>query len=163
MIREISGGSGFLSQEPLTARFGLGLTATVDSLEVRWPSGIVQVVTNPAIDQRITVTEQQTSSAPDAAPLPQAYSLYTNVPNPFNPATVIRFDLPSPGAVELTVFDVAGRPVRRLVEGVRYEAGQQHVTWDGRSDQGASVASGVYFYRIETNGFQATKRMTLLK
>jgi flagellar hook assembly protein FlgD len=76
---------------------------------------------------------------------------------------VIRFDLPSTGEVHLTVFDVTGRPVRRLVDGARYEAGQQHVTWDGRSDQGASVASGVYFYRIETNGFRATKRMTLLK
>jgi len=53
--------------------------------------------------------------------------------------------------------------VRRLVDGVRYEAGQQHVTWDGRSDQGHQLASGIYFYRIAANDFRATKRMTLLK
>jgi hypothetical protein len=162
-IREISGGSGYLSQEPLTARFGLGLTAAVDTLEIRWPSGIVQVLTNPAIDQRLTVTEQQTSSTPGAAPLPQAYSLYANVPNPFNPATVIGFDLPTPGTVQLTVIDVAGRPVRKLLAGSERPAGHHQVTWDGRSDQGNSVASGIYFYRIVANDFRATRRMTLLK
>jgi hypothetical protein len=163
LIREISGGSGYLSQEPLIARFGLGLATAVDTVEVRWPSGIVQVVTNPGMDQQITVTEQETSGAPDAATIPTEYSLYANVPNPFNPATMIRFDLPSAGPVELTVFDATGRAVRKLVNGVRYEAGQQHATWDGRSDQGNSVSSGVYFYRIVANDFWATRRMTLLK
>jgi hypothetical protein len=99
------------------------MASAVDTLEVRWPSGIVQVLTNPTIDQRITVTEQETSSTPDGAPLPQEYSLYANVPNPFNPATVIGFDLPAPGTVQLTVIDVAGRPVRKLLAGSERPAG----------------------------------------
>jgi hypothetical protein len=162
-IREISGGSGFLSQNSLTAAFGLGTAASVDTLEIRWPSGIVQVVPNPGVNHRITVTEAHTDAVPEAALVPAQYALHTNVPNPFNPSTAIRFDLPSSGAVHLTVFDVAGRPVRRLLADSDQPAGQHQVTWDGRDDQGTLVASGIYFYQIAANDFRATRRMTLLK
>jgi hypothetical protein len=162
-IREISGGSGFLSQSSLTVAFGLGNAPIVQTLEVQWPSGNVQTLENVAVDQRITVTEEGTVSTPEAAPLPQTYALYANTPNPFNPVTAIRFDLPRAGAVQLVVLDVNGRTVRKLVDGLHYEAGQQQVTWDGRNDQGTSVASGVYFYRIVASTFTATRRMVLLK
>lgn len=85
-----------------------------------------------------------------------------NVPNPFNPATEIRFELASPGEVALRVYDVSGRLVRTLATGA-HPAGEHVVRWDGRDDGGAPVSTGVYFYRLETAGFSQTRKTTLLK
>lgn len=94
---------------------------------------------------------------------PKRLALYGNVPNPFNPQTVIRYDVPPGGAsLKLVVYDTAGRRVRTLVEGF-VAAGQRHVTWDGRNDSGQSVATGVYFYRMTSGGFVRTRKMVLLK
>lgn len=83
------------------------------------------------------------------------------VPNPFNPATRIYFTLPAPTAVQLDIYDVAGRLVRRLVEG-DLPAGPQAVEWDGRNRGGVPVASGVYFARLNAGG-TATARLVLVK
>jgi len=88
--------------------------------------------------------------------------LYQNVPNPFNPSTQIRYELREPARVTLSVFDVAGRLVRRLVSEDR-PGGVHTVGWDGISDGGARVSSGVYFYKLETSGFVQTRKMLLLK
>jgi hypothetical protein len=88
--------------------------------------------------------------------------LYQNVPNPFNPSTRIRYELREPARVTLSVFDVAGRLVRRLVSEDR-PGGVHTVAWDGISDGGARVSSGVYFYKLETPGFVQTRKMLLLK
>jgi hypothetical protein len=162
-IREICGSSGRFSQASLTAEFGLGTTAVVDTLEIRWPSGIVQKIVGPGVDQRITVTETGPTAVPKEPVPPKQYALYANMPNPFNPATTIRFDLPSDGAVDLRVYDVSGRLVRALLNGSHYPVGRHQVAWDGRNEHGHTVASGVYFYRIRTNEFIATRRMLLLK
>ncbi len=76
-------------------------------------------------------------------------ALEANHPNPFARETTIRFSLPSAGSHSLVVYDVAGRLVRTLSEGVR-PAGAAQVTWDGRNSGGIQVPSGVYFYRLET-------------
>jgi hypothetical protein len=94
--------------------------------------------------------------------LPSDYELVQNYPNPFNPDTKIQFNLPSAGKVLLTVININGQKVATLVDR-SMDAGVHLVTWDGRNEIGASVASGVYFYRIEVNGFQQTKKMMLLK
>jgi hypothetical protein len=104
------------------------------------------------------------SSVPDARHpgLPTVYALYQNYPNPFNPSTDIIFDLPNNGAVRLQVYNTLGQRIRTLVDGVR-AAGSYHVFWDGRSDQGTSVAAGVYLYRLETPSFVSSKKMVLLR
>jgi hypothetical protein len=84
------------------------------------------------------------------------------VPNPFNPSTVIRFDLPTAGPVELSIFDVMGHRVARLVHENR-PAGQHEELWSGRDEGGRSVSSGVYIYRLEAGEYVETKRMTLVK
>ena len=94
--------------------------------------------------------------------LPADYLLSQNQPNPFNPVTSVRFALPRGSEVRLTVFDVTGRVVRTLVD-EELPAGYHETSWDGRSDSGQRVASGVYFYRLETAEFSATRKMTLLK
>jgi hypothetical protein len=88
--------------------------------------------------------------------------LHPNVPNPFNPATEIRFDLARASEVTLAVFDVSGRVVRRLVH-APYPRGQHTVRWNGRDDRGAPVSAGVYFCRLEAGRFSATRKMVLLK
>jgi hypothetical protein len=88
--------------------------------------------------------------------------LAQNWPNPFNPSTTIRFELPAPQHVELSVFDVAGRRVATLADGV-LSAGSHDRTWHGRTDTGEAVASGVYLYRLVTGQRTATRVMTLLK
>jgi hypothetical protein len=88
--------------------------------------------------------------------------LHQNVPNPFNPATEIRFDLARDGAVALVVYDVSGRAVRTLARGA-YPRGEHVVRWDGRDDRGVPVSTGVYFYRLDAGRFSATRKTILLK
>ncbi|RME25571.1 MAG: T9SS C-terminal target domain-containing protein [Candidatus Zixiibacteriota bacterium] len=98
----------------------------------------------------------------DGSMLPERVALSQNYPNPFNPTTSIRFSLPRAGDVRLTVFNVLGRKIVSLVAG-RYPAGHYTVTWDGTDQNGRPVASGLYLYRIETDGFVETKKMLFLK
>jgi hypothetical protein len=94
---------------------------------------------------------------------PIEFALHPNAPNPFNPTTVIRYDIPHNGVVvRLHVYDIAGRLVRTLVNETQ-SAGRKSVTWDGRDDGGRSAASGVYFYRLTTPAFAKTQKMVLLK
>jgi hypothetical protein len=97
--------------------------------------------------------------------LPSQFELMQNRPNPFNPTTTIEYAIPaSVGsvAVKVSVYDVAGRLVRTLVD--RAESpGFHSVVWDGRDARGAPVGSGVYFYRIDAGSFRADRKMVLLK
>ncbi len=93
---------------------------------------------------------------------PVALRLEQNVPNPFNPSTVIRFELPAARAATLSVYDVTGRRVATLVAGF-LAAGGHEVSWDGRNEAGRTVASGVYVYRLDAGDVQVSRRMLLVK
>jgi hypothetical protein len=90
------------------------------------------------------------------------YSLSQNYPNPFNPATTIRFSLREKGKVSIRIYDVAGRLVKTLVDEVR-DAGAHAEPWDGLNNRGAKIASGVYFYKMESRHFSSTRKMVLLR
>ena len=91
-------------------------------------------------------------------------SMYVvNYPNPFNSATEIRFDLPVPGGVDIVVYDVRGRRVRRLLPGVVLGAGPHAVAWDGRSDSGGKVPPGIYLCEVQTEGALGIQKMMLLR
>ncbi len=94
-------------------------------------------------------------------PRPQEFVLHQNFPNPFNPSTMIEFELLEPDTVALTVYNVMGQTVRKLVSG-QVAAGFHTVAWDGRDDSGMSVSAGVYLYRLSTGGQSVTKKMLLL-
>jgi hypothetical protein len=95
--------------------------------------------------------------------IPKTFGLYPNVPNPFNPTTVIRYDVPpSGGAVTLRIYDVSGKLVRTLVDGPQ-TAGQKTAAWNGRDNRGHSVASGVYFYQLQAPGYEKTLKMVLVQ
>ncbi len=98
----------------------------------------------------------------EAGVLPHAYQLYQNYPNPFNPTTEITFDIAAASAVEITIHDLLGRIVRRLVSEQK-APGQYRVTWEGTDDTGAGVASGVYLYRIQAGSFVQTRKLILLR
>ena len=94
---------------------------------------------------------------------PEVFSLVDNYPNPFNPATTIRYALPQAADVELTVYNVVGQPVRTLVAEAQ-SAGRYVVEWDATDDRGYSVSSGMYFYRLQAgDAFRQVKKMLLLK
>ena len=95
--------------------------------------------------------------------VPTAFALAENVPNPFNPATTIRYALPQAAEVELIVYNVVGQPVRTLVA-EHQRPGHYAVEWDAADDSGHSLASGLYFYRLQAGGtFRAVKKMLLLR
>ncbi len=97
-----------------------------------------------------------------ASGLPVTYELMNNFPNPFNPSTVIRFALPQQSMARLIVYDMLGREVRTLVNGMT-NAGYFESTWNGKNNDGVQVASGMYIYRIEAGSFVSSKKMMLLK
>ena len=103
-----------------------------------------------------------TASGLTSMATPDAFALHPNVPNPFNPETTIRFELPQAAIVKLEVFDILGQKVRTLVSG-SLQAGTHSAVWHGRNDAGVQVGNGVYLYRIETDGFTQMRRMLLLK
>ena len=94
--------------------------------------------------------------------LPTVPALDGNYPNPFNPLTVIRFSVPSRRHVELAVYDVRGRKVRTLVQGV-LPAGAHQVAWQGRDDVGRQVSSGLYFCRLTAGAESLVHKMLLMK
>lgn len=270
MIREVSGGSGLYTQNSLAVEFGLAGNTTVNTLEVRWPTGVVETATNLSVDQKLiivegtpatpqgfTVTgnagdnptmywsanteidlasyqlykdegqgwflmttvdkyttsytdysviigqggkftpsvcyritslditnqESAQSFPPRCKPLggvskalvdmesesiPAKFALLPAYPNPFNPVTVIKYQIPAYSKVEISVFNVQGHKLRTLVNEPQVSS-YYYVTWDGKDDRGDIVSSGVYIYRIEAVSledeqiFSMTKKMILLR
>lgn len=94
--------------------------------------------------------------------LPEKFALHQNFPNPFNPSTQIQIDLPEAVDFRLTIYDITGRQVRTLYQG-RLAAGYHRFNWDSRSDGGAEVAAGIYFCRMSSREFTASRKMLLVK
>ncbi|MCK4404211.1 MAG: T9SS type A sorting domain-containing protein, partial [candidate division Zixibacteria bacterium] len=94
--------------------------------------------------------------------IPRVFSLAQNYPNPFNPTTSIQYVLLREGFVQLQIYNIAGQLVRTLVSR-KERAGTHTVSWNGKDNDGKSVSSGIYFYRLETDRFKSAKKMLLLK
>ena len=97
-----------------------------------------------------------------AGTVPSRFGLEQNWPNPFNPKTTIRYALPRTSRVDLAVYNASGEKVRTLVSGTQ-PAGLRSVFWDGKNDQGKSVTSGVYLYKLAAENFEASRKMVLVK
>ncbi len=93
---------------------------------------------------------------------PDEFTLYRNFPNPFNPATTIRYNLPIKEEVRLVIYDLLGREVKTLVNRVE-KAGLKSVIWEGKNNTGQNVSSGVYLYRIQAGNYIKSQKMILLK
>jgi hypothetical protein len=119
----------------------------------------LQVYAGFALSENHMITVTGTSSVDHKIGngIPEHYSLDQNFPNPFNPATVIRYNLPERADVNLSVYDVAGRLIETLVNGSR-EAGSYEISFNA-----ANLSSGLYFYRLEAGSFSQMQRMLLVK
>jgi len=94
--------------------------------------------------------------------LPEKFVLYRNYPNPFNPTTNFKFDMPTAGHVSLEIYNVLGERVRSIVN-TDLNAGRYQYQWDGTNDAGMNVTSGIYFYRIQAADHQKVMKMILMK
>jgi hypothetical protein len=90
--------------------------------------------------------------------LPTDFNLHQNFPNPFNPSTTIRFDVPQSSLVSLKVYNLLGEVVATIVDGENLSQGSYQVTWDSQN-----LASGIYLYQLETKDVTVSKKMILLK
>jgi len=122
------------------------------------------IASNDPAHPDTTVTVELTVVAVSAVgnPLPRNLTLHGAIPNPFNPATDIRFGLPAATRVSLRIYDVSGRLVRTLVDR-DLPAGTHSERWDGRTSQGQGAASGIYFIRLLANDETSIKPMTLVR
>ena len=123
-----------------------------DGINVVWcDSGIW----NFSIDSAVAVEEE-------APGIPDRWALVGATPNPFNPSTIVHFDVPRDAFVTVDVFDVAGRKIQTLLS-EWVVAGNHRVQWNGKNSRGQQVASGVYFCRLKAPEYTATAKMMLIK
>ncbi len=94
--------------------------------------------------------------------VPSVFALKQNYPNPFNPTTTISYDLPEDTKLTLTIYNLLGQKVKTLYAGNQL-AGTYQAVWNGTNDRGLTVASGIYFYRLETKSFVRTQKMLFIK
>ncbi len=170
-IRNVSGGKVFL----VGTSTGLYVTSTLNGMSTVWqqqaPStigrGIVNAIATRESDGLVVVathgngvysgTVNSLVSAPNPATKPSAFRLSQNYPNPFNPSTTIEYQLPSPSAVKLEIFDALGRKITTLVN-ERQDAGKHQVQFNA-----AGLASGAYFYKLQAGNNVETRKMLLVK
>jgi hypothetical protein len=91
-----------------------------------------------------------------------SFQLFQNYPNPFNPSTTIEYQIPQTGLVQINIFNIQGRSIRRLDNSI-HQAGTQRIVWDGRDNFGMQAASGVYFCQVKFSGKAITKKLMFIK
>jgi hypothetical protein len=158
--REVQSGN----HKDVRVYFGLGESSEIDTLRVRWPDGQEVVHTQVGADQLLQVRhpDLMTAILDKQSTVPDAFALQPNYPNPFNARTLITYQLPHKAAVTLTVYNIAGQPVRKLVR-AEQQAGYYQVSWEGRDKEGRSVGSGVYLVRLIAGSYEQTRRLLLLR
>jgi hypothetical protein len=126
--------------------------------------GDVDVLSASQLDDKIAWYENMGTSVnvSDNDLIPEAFALYANYPNPFNPTTTISYDLPEQARATLGIYDILGKQIKTLVNQSQ-DAGNRIAVWDGTDDLGKQVSAGVYLYRIEAGEFTQTRKMLLLK
>src|SRR5262245_6872452 len=133
-IREVQGCTGFRSQNALTVHVGLGAATVIDSIHIRWPSGVMQETTAISADHRFTITERPGQVGVDYSGRVPDFALAVS-PQPVRAQGRITYVLASASRMTLTVHDPAGRKVRTLMSGYG-SAGVNRFTWNGTSDAG---------------------------
>jgi len=94
--------------------------------------------------------------------IPSRYTLHQNFPNPFNPVTTLRYELPEQATVNITIYDMLGKHVKTLINQTQ-NVGYKSVIWDATNDYGKPVSAGIYLYQIQAGKHISTKKMVLLK
>ncbi|MBN2008156.1 VCBS repeat-containing protein [candidate division KSB1 bacterium] len=164
-IRYTICGNGFMRQDNPWVHFGIGYETSIDSVVIRWPLGLRQVLTNVAINQYHEIKEGEVSAVKthgDVPFTPDAFQLEQNYPNPFNPGTQITYHLPYKCNVKLTVYNVIGREVAVLANQNK-QAGMHSAIWEAIDASGAILPSGLYFYKLQAGSFTQVRKMMLVQ
>ncbi|NOZ74528.1 MAG: T9SS type A sorting domain-containing protein [FCB group bacterium] len=137
---------------------------------------VAKVFFNPLISRETTLrysnrgrsltkgelSESGTLELTTQPPVPKRFALHDNYPNPFNPITKIRYEIPKGSNVQLLIYNILGRNIKTLVKADQ-NPGYYEIIWDGTDSSGKQVSSGVYFYVLQTEKYIAAKKLVLLK
>jgi hypothetical protein len=164
----VFGGDGFAVVDPVNNTLELGpetftnwqIHGIIDIDDDGYPEIIADDTTKGSVI--VFGSSSVTGVAADNAQTPDAFGLSQNYPNPFNPTTRIEYSVPNSSDVQVRIFNTLGEIVRTLVNGYK-EAGIYSVKWDGTNDAGQRVASGVYYYQLNSRNLLSTRQMLLLK
>ncbi|MCD4730980.1 MAG: FG-GAP-like repeat-containing protein [Bacteroidales bacterium] len=169
-VREIFGQTGFNAQNSFNVEFGLGDGTNVDSLIIKWPSGIFDIYSNIEINKFYEAIESQGLNLilslrnEKNSEIPNRYELFQNYPNPFNPTTTIKYKIFEKSKIILKIFDISGREIKTLVDQIQ-TPGEKSVEWNGTDHFNKTVASGIYIYQMHTGesnyNFQSRKMLFL--
>jgi len=146
---------GTISYQDCIAGFGSCETGTMNVA----PRSVYERPYAPSASQVASAISRSSASA---AAAPTAFRLTGNDPNPFNPQTTIHFDVPRTSRVLVRVYDARGRLVKTLQDSV-LQPGQHTISWQGQGERGEALHSGVFFVRMDADGFRQTRKITLLK
>jgi hypothetical protein len=163
-VRFVTAGKGAGVQQPYVQLVGIGDATAVDSTQVKYPNGVTHSYKDLAINQYHDLTEPEPVSVDDPA-APAGLLLAQNYPNPFSSeagGTSIRYNLTSATDVRLEIFDTRGALVRTLVSSAQ-DAGEHVVRWNGFSDTGLRLASGVYQYRLTAGSSVLNRRLVITR
>jgi len=163
-IRDVTCVTGSGLQTSLPVEFGLGKHNRIDTLKVRWPGGIVDILTNIQINQIITVKEGYGDVS-----IPKTHHLSQNFPNPFNSVTTFNFSVggnphnpQAPLKVNLKIYNILGQLIGTLINELKL-AGHYSVKWNGSNQNGIAVASGIYLYQLRVGENVFNNKMLLLR
>ena len=117
---------------------------------------------NGNIDEGVTFAVDCSPVAINAEIIALKFQLHSAYPNPFNPVTTLRYDIPENSHVTITIYDMLGRQVKTLIHQTQ-DAGYKSVIWGATNDYGKPVSAGIYLYQIQAGEYISTKKMVLLK
>lgn len=156
-IREVSGGDGCYAQNMLWQHFGIGNATLIDSIVVKWTTGVIQRLNNVTPNQYILIDECTVGIISNTSQIPSFFTLSQNYPNPFNPSTKIKFGLPKSSNVILKLYNNLGKEITTILK-MDLQAGIYEYDFDA-----FNLTSGIYFYKITADGFVDTKKMVIIK
>ncbi|MCC7262504.1 MAG: choice-of-anchor D domain-containing protein [Candidatus Latescibacteria bacterium] len=166
-IAEASGDTASFSALPATASIAPGETQVINILfqpTAPGPKSAVLAIAHnaPGGTAQVRLTGSGKGGKKPTAPLPAISALAPNHPNPFNPETIIPYQLGEAAPVRLEIYNLSGQKVRTLVDAVE-TAGNHEVRWDGRDDRGGLVGSGIYVYRLQLGTRSMSRRLAVLR
>ena len=132
-----------------TVRFNVKATDGVDTVDVTG-------------DNRVIYVNRYDYLSTESEGIPTEFALHENYPNPFNPTTTLRFDLPEVSNITLTIYNMLGQKVK-VFNMHSAPAGYHALKWNATNDYGAPVGAGVYLYQLQAKDFVKTRKMVLLK
>jgi len=132
-----------------TLKFSVSATDGIDTVKV-------------SSDDRVLFVNRYEYLSTEGEGVPVEFALHENYPNPFNPSTTLRFDLPEVSSITLTIYNMLGQKVRTF-DYQNTSAGYHSVKWNATNDYGDPVGAGIYLYQLQTKDFVKTRKMVLLK